>query len=198
MPEIDALLYPHKLTAAGVHGAYIRYLDGPLEEHSLDQDVKASVWQAIQELKETYPKLIIEDKKVAYTLHYRNAPELESRILTLVTNISQNYPEVFKVQQGKCVCELLPININKGSALCKIMDTPLFRHKIPIYFGDDVTDEAAFAYVNQKGGISIKVGEGVTQAHFRVANVSAVIAWLKEVALNQHIANGEVSPVYDR
>jgi trehalose 6-phosphate phosphatase len=50
---------------------------------------------------------------------------------------------------------------------------------VPVFVGDDITDEAGFAMVNSLGGHSVKVGDGPSIARWRLANVSAVIPWLR-------------------
>jgi trehalose 6-phosphate phosphatase len=45
-------------------------------------------------------------------------------------------------------------------------------------FGDDTTDEDAFAAAQDLGGIAIKVGDGPTAARLRTPSPAAVHAWL--------------------
>jgi trehalose 6-phosphate phosphatase len=47
-----------------------------------------------------------------------------------------------------------------------------------VFVGDDLTDEYGFSIVNGRGGVSVKVGDGPTEARLRVSDVDAVRAWL--------------------
>ena len=58
-----------------------------------------------------------------------------------------------------------------------------FAGRIPVFIGDDLTDEKGFAVVNAMQGISIKVGEGSSQAPFRLNDVDAVYSWLERTLL---------------
>ncbi len=49
-----------------------------------------------------------------------------------------------------------------------------FAGREPVFVGDDLTDEAGFSVVNQLQGMSVKVGAGETQAHWRLADAAAV------------------------
>jgi trehalose 6-phosphate phosphatase len=68
--------------------------------------------------------------------------------------------------------EVKPLVVwNKGEALDQIFGkhAKLLGNSYPLYAGDSAADEPAFAWVNGKGGISIRVGNGV--AHSRAAAV---------------------------
>ena len=43
------------------------------------------------------------------------------------------------------------------------MEEPPFRGRVPVFVGDDLTDESGFAVVNARGGISVLVGDARTQ-----------------------------------
>lgn len=63
------------------------------------------------------------------------------------------------------------------------MTEPPFAGRMPVFVGDDLTDEDGFAAVNALGGYSVRVGADQpehTAARHRFGSVSAVIAWLRE------------------
>jgi trehalose 6-phosphate phosphatase len=82
------------------------------------------------------------------------------------------------VQPGKLVVELRPAGSDKGEAIAAFMGEAPFRGRVPVFIGDDATDEHGFAVVNAMGGHSLKVGEGATIARWRLPDVRAVERWL--------------------
>jgi trehalose 6-phosphate phosphatase len=76
------------------------------------------------------------------------------------------------------VVELRPSGIDKGAAIAEFMREEPFRGRIPVFVGDDATDEDAFAVVDALGGHSVKVGPGRTRARWRLDDTDAVRGWL--------------------
>ena len=73
-----------------------------------------------------------------------------------------------------------PRGCHKGLAIASLMTSAPFAGRVPLFVGDDLTDEHGFEAVNQVGGVSIKVGgvDEPTVAHHRLADVSAVREFL--------------------
>ena len=84
------------------------------------------------------------------------------------------------LQPGKRVVELKPAGRDKGVAIADLMEEPPFVGRVPVFVGDDATDEFGFSVVNEMHGHSIKVGGGPTSARFRLKTVSAVKDWLAQ------------------
>ncbi len=85
--------------------------------------------------------------------------------------------------------ELKPLGINKGAAIEAFMNEAPFAGRVPVFVGDDLTDEAGFYAVNQLNGISVKVGQGDTQAKWHLADVPSVHAWLEQLVQEQEKKN---------
>jgi trehalose 6-phosphate phosphatase len=63
------------------------------------------------------------------------------------------------------------------------MLTPPFKGRLPVFIGDDVTDEYGFAAVNELGGMSIRVGSiTASAAKWQLRNVADLRGWLHSAA----------------
>jgi trehalose 6-phosphate phosphatase len=62
---------------------------------------------------------------------------------------------------GKAVIEIKPPNFNKGVAVCELMKSSPFAQRIPLFVGDDVTDESVLAVMPALGGFGYSVGREV-------------------------------------
>ncbi|MGE4407386.1 trehalose-phosphatase [Pseudomonas sp.] len=178
LSQLDALFAPLQLPAAGVHGAERRAADGQRCDLALDTQVLAQIERELAQACAAYPGLYLENKGVAFALHFRLAPELETTARRLAEDFAQRHAEVLTLQPGKCVFELKPRGASKGEVIRAFMAEPPFSGRQPVFVGDDLTDEAGFAAVNALGGLSIKVGEGPSAAYRRLASVAAVGDWL--------------------
>jgi trehalose 6-phosphate phosphatase len=85
----------------------------------------------------------------------------------------------FCIQTGKRVVELKPAGRDKGEAVREFMGEAPFHGRPPVFVGDDRTDEYGFKMVNRLRGHSVKVGQGPSEARWRLRDVRAVRAWLE-------------------
>jgi trehalose 6-phosphate phosphatase len=73
---------------------------------------------------------------------------------------------------------------DKGDAVRRFMTERPMAGTVPVFVGDDLTDEAGFVAVNALEGWGVLVGGGArdTAARYRLAGVAAVHAWLDELS----------------
>ncbi|WP_343464205.1 trehalose-phosphatase [Pantoea sp.] len=180
--QLDALVAPLEAPAAGVHGAERRDATGRIHRRTLPDDIAQTLQSELQATLDQWPGTLLEVKGMAFALHYRNAPDYENAILALAHDAVERFP-LLTLQPGKCVVELKPQGVDKGAAVQAFMQEAPFSGRIPVFVGDDLTDEKGFAAVNALQGISVKVGEGATQAHYRLQDVEAVWHWLEQLLL---------------
>ena len=179
--QIDAMLAPLVLPVAGVHGVERRGADGQL--HVAATPDVAPVLARARALAAMYPGLLVERKRGAVALHYRLAPELEPLCLQEMTAAVQACPGVLLLH-GKMVLEAKPAATDKGGAIAAFLQESPFAGRRPVFAGDDTTDEAGFAFVQQAGGQGVKVGSGPSAATLRLASPGALRAALLAASLS--------------
>jgi trehalose 6-phosphate phosphatase len=130
------------------------------------------------------PALLLEDKRFAVALHYRQAPHLEEELLAEVLPVAALAASDLELQRGKMVIELRPKGVNKGTAVAQFMGEMPFAGRFPIYMGDDLTDEPAFECVNAQGGLSIAIDVSrETAAVTHLQSVSEARGWLRSLLM---------------
>lgn len=174
--DLDGFLAPLQLPSAAEHGAQRRGAAGRISSAPAT-DLRQAL-QAAQELVAQYPALVLEQKSLALSLHYRHAPELEALCLQVMRTALAGNPGL-ALMQGKCVIDLRPAGVSKGTAIAAFMAEPPFAGRVPVFAGDDVTDEDGFEQVLRMGGHAIKVGPGPSLARLRCDSVAALAAWLQ-------------------
>jgi trehalose 6-phosphate phosphatase len=127
------------------------------------------------------PGVRLELKGPVAALHYRAAPEREAACLAAADAAAATAPGLVR-QRGKMVVEVKPAAAHKGEALRRLAQAPPFAGRRPLIFGDDATDEDAFAAAEALGGRAVKVGPGPSLARLRAPDPAAVRAWLSREA----------------
>ena len=175
--EIDRIFHPLQLPVGGQHGLEHRDAEGNFK---LVKSLKfpENIRSQIQCFGEIYPECAIEDKSLTMAIHYRRAPKLEEKVLKFVNKLIEGEKH-FHAISGNMVIEIKPLGVDKGHSIALFMENEPFLDKLPIFIGDDVTDEDGFKYINANNGISIKVGTRTSSlARYNLNNVNAVHDWL--------------------
>lgn len=184
--QLDQFIAPLQLPIAALHGLKRRRADGTLDgRHSLE-DAVAPMLPPLQEVADQHPELVLEDKGLSFALHYRQKPELEDLCREAAEEACVAGGAEFHLLWGNMVFEIKPRDVNKGKAIEAFMEEEPFKGRIPVFAGDDTTDEDGFEMVNDLGGISIRVGEDdrTTLAKYRVPAVDDLLDWLQSVPVS--------------
>ena len=177
--DLDRLLHPLVLPAAGIHGAERRLANGRLVRKTPpDLDL---VLAAADRLVAAESRLLVERKGFAVALHYRAAPQCEAACVDAMSDAAEHSGGLH-VLRGKMVVEVLPADIGKGYAALAFMQEEPFAGRSALFVGDDTTDEAAFVALQAHGGLGVKVGAGASAAAHRIESASAVRRWLSAIA----------------
>lgn len=177
--DLDNLFAPLKLPSAGIHGLERRGRDG--EMHRVAGAGRLNALRGpLTAFVEARDGLLLEDKQQSLALHYRNAPHYETEIRELLGRLIEAQPSPLELKHGKMVIEVKPGGANKGTAIEAFMAEAPFAGRIPVFIGDDVTDEDGFRTVNRMGGLSIRVGyDADSDAVYCLPDEAAVIEWLR-------------------
>lgn len=176
--DLDGLLAPMAPRAAGLHGVQRR--NGESQTTGAPTGVLADASRDLEQFVARHPGLMLEDKGTALALHYRNAPALESACRDRSHAVVNAVPD-HHVIAGKMVFEIKPRHTHKGAAIAAFLREAPFRGRTLVFAGDDVTDEDGFREVNAVGGISVKIGDGPSEARFRLPGVASLHDWLARV-----------------
>lgn len=167
--NVETLVGIDGLSYAGSHGFDISGPAGRLisgEQGTRFLPVLNSAEKSIRGYLEQFEGALVERKKFSIAVHYRKVEKGRKHEVEAAVDRVLAAHSGLRKGSGKKVFQLQPeIDWHKGKALCWLMDAlDLDRPDVlPLYMGDDVTDEDAFR-VLQDGGIGVLVkGEDVEE-----------------------------------
>lgn len=189
--EVDRLLSPHVFPAGALHGLERRDEHGYVAEALPPPEVARRVGEASADAARSLDGVLFEDKAgLSFAIHYRLAPSHASAVRRLADEIARDSAGHYTVQPGDCVAELRPAGHDKGTALAALLETPVFQSRRPVMFGDDLTDEAAFAEARRRDGFGVIVGpRRPTSARYALSSPATTTRWL--ATLEQHLRSME-------
>lgn len=182
--DIDHFLAPLVLPVAGIHGMIRRDAEGRLHQSGYDEKVQALLAHRLQAIVDIHDGLLLEQKPGSLAMHYRKRPDLESVCRNAMHSALEELgakAQSYHLMSGKMVLEARASASTKASAIADYLGEVPFFGRRPVFAGDDVTDEDGFAEINDRGGLSIKVGNGETRATCRAHDIQAFQDWLHAI-----------------
>jgi trehalose 6-phosphate phosphatase len=156
--QIEALLGDAAGVIAGEHGGAIRF--GPGQAlHRPDLPAVPEAWRvSARRLAEGRQGAMVEEKARGFVLHYRAAPELGPELEQALRGILAG-DDRFALLPAHMAWEVRPRGADKGSAVAALMARVPVAGRLPVFIGDDVTDEEGMAAARALGGAGLRVDE---------------------------------------
>jgi trehalose 6-phosphate phosphatase len=171
--QVDALLPGIPFAVAGEHGGAIRPTPDAEILRAPSEPVPLAFLDAAETLVARHPGAILERKARGYVLHFRRAPEAGPVFEQHLRTTLQNWPH-HRISAAHMAWEIKPQGIDKGVAVATLMASAPFAGRVPVFIGDDVTDEDGMRAARQFGGIGLRVQEAF-------GDPAGVRKWLEEV-----------------
>lgn len=186
--DIEAKMNLHHLYYAGSHGFDIAGPNGMHHQHPEADSIIPELEKISHELEQIFKEkkqVKIEKKKFAIAIHHRGAEqevikEVEKKVKERLSDSDQ-----LKWDKGKSIIEIKPnVDWNKGKAVLWIMDQlGMSEDKcLPVYLGDDTTDEDAFRELQEKGvSIMIEDHDQKTYAQYALNDQKQVADFIQKI-----------------
>ena len=177
LAQLDLLFAPLRLPAAGLHGLERRHADNHVDPPT-PPVLLAALKRKAELLVARFPGALVEDKDSTLALHWRGNPDAEHPLRELAEG-ALPWLHDYRLQAGDGVIEVRPLGTDKGDAIAALLDEPPFAHRLPVFVGDDLTDEHGFEVVLRRRGLAVLVGDRQpSHARHRLPGIAAVLDWL--------------------
>ena len=184
--QVDALLHAIPTAVAGEHGGATRYAPNAALERVNLPSAPPEWLAAAERIAAANPGVLLERKERGFVLHYRAVPTLGPMLRTALEAVIGSSGQ-FALMPARKAWEIKPLGADKGTAVAALMARAPFAGRLPIFIGDDVTDEDGMAMARAMGGVGLKVGDAFMDP-------AAVRAWLANAGLANAGLNGDIWP----
>ena len=183
--DVQRLVGVDNLIYAGGHGFDIQGPDFSLEHGASFLVDLESVEQELRQALATIDGALVERKRYSLAVHVRGLAPNPATAVEAVVDAALSRRARLRKGTGKMVFELMPrLDWNKGKAVLYILETlhPCGTGALPIYIGDDRTDEDAFAALSGRGvGILVSESPRKTAANYTLRNPDEVSRFLRRL-----------------
>jgi trehalose-phosphatase len=176
---IDEVFYAssHGLRIVGPQGSNLECDQGKPFKYLMD-----IIYRELGLFLTEIPGIVLEHGVYTVAVHYRLVSECNAlKVYKRIRSLIEHFPDL-RLTHGKKVYEIRPrLDWDKGTAVEWILSC-LERKLVPIYVGDDVTDEDAFLRIRERGfGILVSEDSRRTHAKYSLRNSYEVRKFLKEL-----------------
>jgi trehalose 6-phosphate synthase/phosphatase len=192
--DLEAWLGGYGFGLVAEHGAAVRR-PGSSEWERLDHGTgygwKDELIRILRLYERSTPGSFVEQKRTSLVWHYRKAdPEFgEWKAKQLAEELGATIAnDPLEVRHGKKIVEVTATHVNKGAAVMRLLEGT--RYDLVVVAGDDTTDESMFR-MHAPNLVTIKIGDGHTQARYRVATPTAFRAMLTDALAGRHQADAK-------
>ena len=178
----DRLFKPVEFNMAGLHGGEFRYSG---QRESIPAPYAPVAWKnSAKALAAAHPGVAYEEKRLGFSVHYREAPELGPMIADAMNELVQHDNPGFHLLMANMGIEVRPDGIDKGNAIRRFMNMPQFSGHRPVFFGDDTTDDDGFRVLKDYDGVGVVVGHRrPPEAAYTVKDPATMRALLSDLRL---------------
>ncbi len=155
--QIDALLPGVPYAVAGEHGGAIRHAPGAAVVRASLPDPPAEWIMEAARLVDAHPGALLEQKRRGFVFHYRAVPELGPLLRDAALALIAPQAGRFGLMEASMAWEVRPRGADKGSAVAALMQEAPFAGRLPVFIGDDVTDEDGMRAARGMQGAGLRV-----------------------------------------
>lgn len=188
-PFLELIFEGLPVALAAEHGAFYRPDENMPWQNVFEGitqrgDAHVALRKELKAISAKFNFALVEEKKHSTTFHFRQIKH--SYPLTLWEDLAVDFRSMasrhgFDLLRGKDVFEFRSVNTGKGHFV-RWLDS-ILRTDLIVAAGDDLTDEEMFDVINELGGESIKVGEGVTSARWRVDSPQQLLDFIASLLI---------------
>jgi trehalose 6-phosphate phosphatase len=185
LAQIQRVIPRMSITIAANHGLQIADRGGiwthPFALHCIPAlaEVRASLERELRRVA----GIRLEDKGVVLAVHLRHVdPGGLPAVRKAVREVTKSFRGTLRLTTGKKVLEVRPaVDWSKGEAILRLSSSLGLAQTLPVFIGDDKTDEDGFVAL-EESGLTIRVGRSQrTKAQYYASGVDQVLTFLEAI-----------------
>ncbi len=179
--QVDEFLPGVPFAVAGEHGIAMRHAPDQAILRPTLPPLPADWLLQGEALAAGHAGVRVERKAVGFVLHYRANPGAAEILKQAADAMVAGSDGRFHVQAAKMAWEIRPSGLDKGSAVRALMQRAPFAGRLPVFIGDDVTDEDGIRAAIDLGGTGYRIPDDFDEPE-------SVRRWLTSLAAGEERA----------